>query len=79
MNAHYWKTSEPHADNSETMTDYLENEMDPSWTIVRVHGTYAKVMDDCGELYALDASGDGDFNHHIVEFKKLIQPPVFES
>ena len=61
---YYWSTEEPHSTNSDTMSDYLANEMDQSWEVLEVNGTYAEIITDCGELYAIQASGDS-FNHKI--------------
>ena len=69
MNDHKWHTEESHANNSETMNDYLDIEMDPSWELIMIDGTYAEIMTDCGICYQVHASGDGDFNNHKVSFK----------
>jgi hypothetical protein len=71
VNIWKWSTDEPHRDNSETMTDYLNTEMDPSWIIDLVDGSYAEITTDCGDEYALHASGDGNFNDHKVSFVRL--------
>lgn len=65
----YWHTDEPHSDNSETMSYYLEhmNMLD----IVYVHGTYAEGVNAMGEKYEIHASGDGDFNNHKITFKEI--------
>jgi len=64
-----WETDEPHANNSETMQDYLEhiNMLD----ITMVDGTYAEGKNSAGTSYAIRAMGDGDFNHHKVTFERL--------
>ena len=69
--AYCWSTETPLATNSETMADYLEFEMDQSWEVLHVDGTYAEIMTDCGEHYAANASGCGDFFNHKVEFEPL--------
>ena len=69
MKAIYWKTDEPHADNMETMSDYLENTT--MLDITLVDGTYAEGVNCKGEKYEIHASGDGDFNHHKIEFKRI--------
>ena len=65
MQTVYWKTDEPHHDNSETMQDYLEtiNMLD----ITMVDGTYAEGVNAQGQRFEIHASGDGDFNEHTVE------------
>ncbi len=64
-----WVTEEPHADNITTMNDYLDNinMLDISF----VDGTYAEGTNCKGEKYEIHASGDGDFNHHIISFKLI--------
>lgn len=70
MEPYYWKTEDPHADNSVTMSDYLNNEMDNSFSIILVDGTYAEIKTNHGK-FAVHASGNGDFLNHKVEFVKL--------
>jgi|TARA_R110000851_G_C12697250_1_gene525670 hypothetical protein len=62
----YWETEQSHSDNSATMQDYLENIN--MLDIHLVQGTYAEGSNGKGERYAIHASGDGDFNHHKIEF-----------
>jgi len=67
----YWSTEEPHADNNETMCDYLEtiNMLDISF----VDGTYAEGRNSSGELFEIHAGGNGDSFNHKVEFKPIEQ------
>ena len=69
MEAIHWQTEEPHADNSDTMCDYIDsiNTLD----ITFVDGTYAEGVNDMGDKYAIHASGDGDSFNHKVEFELL--------
>lgn len=71
MNDWRWSTDEPHANNTETMSDYLNIEMDQSWSVDLVDESYAEIMTDSGERYAVHAKGDGNFNDHRVSFVKL--------
>ena len=71
MNDYTWKTDEPHSDNIITMTDYLCVEMNPSWTIDSVDGTYAEITTDFGDRYEVHASGNGDFSNHRVRFELI--------
>ena len=66
MDTIYWTTEEPHANNSETMSDYINaiNMLDIDF----IDGTYAEGTNAKGERYEIHASGDGDFNNHKVEF-----------
>jgi len=71
MDTWRWETDEPHFDNTETMSDYLDIEMDASWSVDLVDGSYAEIMTDCGIIYSVHASGDGDSFNHKVDFKPL--------
>lgn len=71
MFTYYWKTEESHFDNTETMNDYLNIEMDPSWLILEHDGAYAEILTDKGHHYALHASGDGDSFNHKITFEEL--------
>ena len=66
MDPVYWETDEPHANNSETMSDYLNsiNMLD----IHFVNGTYAEGSNAQGQRFEIHASGNGDFNHHKIEY-----------
>ena len=66
METIYWKTEDSHANNSETMCDYLDNEN--MLDIDFVDGTYAEGTNAQGQRFEIHASGDGDFNHHKIEF-----------
>ena len=65
----YWSTDEPHADNSETMCDYLENIN--MLDITMVDGTYAEGVNCIGEKYEVHAGGNGDHYNHMVSFKLI--------
>jgi len=65
----YWETEESHADNVETMCDFLENIN--MLDIDFVGGTYAEGVNAQGQRFGIHASGDGDFNHHKIEFVLL--------
>ena len=69
METIYWTTDEPHANNSETMSDFLNNEN--MLDITLVDGTYAEGTNCKGEKYAIHASGNGDCFNHKIEFKRL--------
>ena len=66
METIYWKTDYAHANNEETMSDYLENinVLD----ILMVDGTYAEGKNYKGDVYAIHASGNGDFFNHKIDF-----------
>ena len=64
-----WKTDKQHADNSETMQDYLHNEN--MLDIDIVDGSYAEGINAAGTRFAIRAGGDGDSYNHIVTFEIL--------
>ena len=64
-----WKTEEPHADNLETMCDYMENIN--MLDITFIDGTYAEGVNCSGDKFGIHASGDGDFFNHKIEFVEL--------
>jgi hypothetical protein len=67
-----WETEESHSNNIETMSDYLENHLPSKYHIVNQDGTYAEIQsEENAEIYAVHASGNGDFTHHSVRFEKL--------
>jgi hypothetical protein len=68
---HRWSTEDDHFDNNQTMSDYLNHEMDVSWEVQMVDGTYAEVMTDTGIMLGIHAAGDGDSFNHIVTFEEL--------
>ena len=69
MESIYWYTEIPHTNNSETMRDYLENIN--MLDIHLVSRTYAEGSNCIGERYEIHASGDGDFNHHRIDYKLI--------
>ncbi len=71
MKPYTWQTEESHFDNSETMSDYLNNEIDESWSVDFVDGTYAEVTTNDGQKYELHAGGDGDSNNHMIKFEPI--------
>lgn len=66
-----YKTDDPHFNNSETMQDYIDNEMDQSWEVIMIDGTYAEIMTDAGAVYEVHASGNGDSYNHKIDFKLI--------
>ena len=65
----YWHTDEPHADNTITMSEYI-NDM-TLLDITLIDGTYAEGIDCNGQRYGIHASGNGDFCNHKIEFELL--------
>ena len=70
METYKWRTIEPHSDNEVTMNDYLENHLPQCFDIILEGGTYAEIQNkNTGQIFGVNASGDGDFTHHKVEFE----------
>jgi hypothetical protein len=68
IEAYYWETEESHSTNEITMNDYLDCHLDDSFEVIEHGGTLAVILSDTGIKYEVHASGNGDFNHHKVEF-----------
>lgn len=66
----YWETFKEHANNMETMQEYLENYLPTNCEIIEQDGTYAEVIQS-GIKIGIHASGNGDFYSHKVEFVKV--------
>jgi hypothetical protein len=67
-----WETEISHSNNTETMNDYLENHLDSSFLILEHDGSYAEIQcQNTDAIYAVHASGNGDFTHHSVRFELL--------
>ena len=67
-----WETEQSHSNNTETMNDYLETHLPEHFHLVIQDGSYAEVQSSyTAQIYAVHASGNGDFNHHSVKFELL--------
>ena len=70
METFRWHTIEPHPNNETTMNDYLENHLPQCFGVIFEDGTYAEIQNkNTGQIFGVNASGDGDFTHHKVEFE----------
>jgi hypothetical protein len=69
METFIWSTEYAHNDNYQTMQEYLDEycQLDITFT----DGTYAEGMDNKGNLWAIHASGNGDFCNHKIEFELI--------
>lgn len=70
MDTFCWATEQEHANNQETMEQYL-NEFLPDCFDIELHdGTYAEIKNkNTGHSFEVHASGNGDFRSHKVDFK----------
>lgn len=69
METYYWTTEYEHSNNEETMQEYLDEVC--MLDVITVDGTYAEGKNCKGEVYAIRASGNGDFLNHKIEFELL--------
>lgn len=76
MEDYIFNTQHPLATNSETMTVFIEDHFydvfDSEAQVLQVDGTYAEVESD-NKIYAVNASGNGDFISHRIRFEILNQ------
>lgn len=73
MKNYYWTTEESHATNSVTLCDYVDNHMPEDWIVIFYDGSMAFVEDGNGVSWEVHAAGNGDFNSHVVRFKKAYE------
>ena len=67
----YWTTEYYHNDNTFTLNDYLENQIEEQFHLMFEDESYCEILDLHGERYSLMASGDGDSFNHKIEIEKL--------
>ena len=65
-----WSTGYDHADNMETMNEFLDLDLPEGYSIVLEDGTYAEIQKGDAR-YGVHASGNGDFFNHKVRFELL--------
>lgn len=75
MDDYIWQTESPHATNEITMHDFIEYHMEEycgsDFEVVFHDGTYAEIQNNNGDLFAVNAMGNGDFCNHKVTFERL--------
>ena len=72
MQDYIWSTEHSHANNTETMQDYINNHLHESLTYLFQDDSYAEAINEStGERWGIHASGNGDFNNHRVRFELL--------
>lgn len=70
MDTFYWNTEFEHCNNNETMQDYLDNYLPECFDIIFQDGTYSEIKNkNSGQIFGVNASGNGDFYSHKVEFE----------
>tara|TARA_R110002020_G_scaffold318905_8_gene534557 strand:+ start:234 stop:482 length:249 start_codon:yes stop_codon:yes gene_type:complete len=75
MENYYWQTSEPLANNSVTMNEFLDDHLDyhcgEGTEIILEDGTYSEIKTPDGKNWGVHASGNGDFCNHLIRFELL--------
>jgi hypothetical protein len=72
MQDYIWSTEFSHANNTETMYDYIHNHLHESLTYLFQDGSYAEAINEStGERWAIHAGGNGDFCNHRVRFELM--------
>ena len=69
MEDFHWSTQEPHFDNAQTMTEYLELHLANGFDPIFQDGSYAEIQNENGTIYGVHASGNGDSFNHKVRFE----------
>jgi len=70
MENFYWETENEHSNNEETMEEYLNEYLPIEYDIIFHDGTYAEIRSkNTDSIYAVHASGNGDFRSHKIEFE----------
>lgn len=65
-----WTTEGAHFDNTETLTDYINNHMGIEFTLLWQDGNYAEVRDnDTFQVCGITAYGLGDSYDHEVNIE----------
>lgn len=75
MEDYRFTTNTPLATNEETMSVFLNDHFcerfDSDAQVITDDGTYVEVENGNGELWAVHASGDGDFVRHRIRFEQI--------
>ena len=75
MENYRFTTEKPIGTNEETMTVFLDDHFyevfDNKAQVLEDDGTYVEVENGDGKLWAVHASGDGDFVSHKIRFELL--------
>ena len=65
----YWETDYSHNDNAFTMQDFIENHLPTEFEVILDDGSYVEVQQhDTHAIFSLDAKGNGDSFHHVVDW-----------
>ena len=77
METFRWHTIEPHPNNETTMNDYLENHLPQCFDVIFEDGTYAEIQNkNTGQIFGVNASGDGDFTTIKLSSSSFIKCPI---
>lgn len=72
MDKFYWTTDYEHCNNTQTLSEYLEDHLPKIFEVLVVDGSCAEITNtENGIVYGVHAQGDGDFYNHMVRFDEL--------
>jgi hypothetical protein len=72
MKDYTWHTENAHSDNTETMSDFINNHFPEELTFLFQDGSYCEAIHEgSNKLWGIHASGNGDFNNHKIRFELL--------
>lgn len=66
---YFWETANPHADNTETANDFIENELPENTEVYFQDANYLDFKLEDGRHFSAAVFGNGDFTHHQAEFE----------
>lgn len=69
METFYWSTEYEHANNSQTMSEYIELYLPGEWDVEFIDDAFA-IISNRKTILEVHASGNGDSFNHKVEFKE---------
>lgn len=65
-----WQTDYCLFTNTDSMDDFLENELPDDYEVIERDRNQC-IVDMDGDKYEITAYGDGDFSHHVASIYKL--------
>ena len=66
---YFWETANPHANNTETANDFIENELPESIKVYFQDENYLEFKIEDGRFFSAAVFGNGDFTHHQANFE----------
>ena len=66
---YFWETANPHANNTETANDFIENELPENIKVYFQDENYLEFKIEDGRHFSAAVFGNCDFTHHQAEFE----------